>query len=455
MPEEELRTLLLYFDENLDGEITFGEFRVAVMSCGLSISTRQLSTQERVFVTLDDPGSSGLARVLSLFIMGLIVTSVVALVLETVYVDPSHNPDCLADEVEGSAGRTICRVNECGDGDDACVANQLAYCRDCEPAPHPLFAWFEDLIIPVFTAEYLARLLTVHAALCIDSDQLIGATQSAAGVAAFSGWRVGLKRTWKFCTRPLEVFDLLAILPWWIELLMPAGSGSAGASLSALRLLRLVRVTRIFKLGKQAEAFRMFINVLANSLSAMKVLGVFMVLLITLFGSLIFAAEKGEWTVDDDFPHGAFTRPTLDGRDREESPFRSIPFSFWWVIVTVTTVGYGDLYPTTGFGKFIGAVTMLTGILVLALPITVVGANFAHEYEVQEKLNAVYAEEAKENVKVTFSRMVKSKTRRSIRQVRKVLKSPKLAKRTSSFSSPKKNPGAGGAPNPCEGSDDA
>ena len=106
----------------------------------------------------------------------------------------------------------------------------------------------------------------------------------------------------------------------------------------------------------------------------------------------------------------------------------------------------GDLYPTTGFGKFIGAVTMLTGILVLALPITVVGANFAHEYEVQEKLNAVYAEEAKENVKVTFSRMLKSKTRRSIRQVRKVLKSPKLAKRTSSFSSPKKNPGAGGAP---------
>ena len=128
--------------------------------------------------------------------------------LETVYVDPAHNPDCEADDFSGS-GRTICRANECGDGDDACVANQLAYCRDCEPAPHPLFAWFEDLIIPVFTAEYLARLLTVHAALCIDSDQLIGATQSAAGVAAFSGWRVGLKRTWKFCTRPLEVFDLI------------------------------------------------------------------------------------------------------------------------------------------------------------------------------------------------------------------------------------------------------
>ena len=139
------------------------------------------------------------------------------------YVDPAHNPDCEADDFSGS-GRTIA-ANERGDGDDACGANQPVLPR-LPAAPPPLFARFED-IIPVFTAEYLARLLTVHAALCIDSDQLIGATQSARALlrSRAGAWPQARGSS----ARPLEA-DLLAILPWWIELLMPAGSGSVGAS---------------------------------------------------------------------------------------------------------------------------------------------------------------------------------------------------------------------------------
>merc|ERR1719191_2066848 len=110
-----------------------------------------------------------------------------------------------------------------------------------------------------------------------------------------------------------------------------------------------------------------------------------------LFGTLMWFTEAGNWYppghqellnlgITD---RGAFLRdisltttPLLD-----ESPFASILHSFWFVIVTVTTVGYGDMYPTTGAGKLIGTLTILCGIIVLAMPVGVIGANFSQEYD--------------------------------------------------------------------------
>ena len=92
-----------------------------------------------------------------------------------------------------------------------------------------------------------------------------------------------------------------------------------------------------------------------------------------IFGSLLYYAEEGEWNPET----GRFMRPTLDGFSKEPTPFISIPDCFWWVIVTMTTVGYGDVSPTTPFGMTVGVLTMLNGILCLALPITVIGTNFA------------------------------------------------------------------------------
>jgi len=66
----------------------------------------------------------------------------------------------------------------------------------------------------------------------------------------------------------------------------------------------------------------------------------------------------------------------------EESPFESIPAACWWCIVTMTTVGYGDMYPTGWVGKLLGCIVMMCGILVIALPITVIGSNFAVVYKV-------------------------------------------------------------------------
>merc|ERR1719409_2488747 len=63
--------------------------------------------------------------------------------------------------------------------------------------------------------------------------------------------------------------------------------------------------------------------------------------------------------------------------------FQSIPRTFWWALVTMTTVGYGDITPITPLGRFVAVFAMFTGIIIVALPITVIGANFEKQFEKQ------------------------------------------------------------------------
>jgi len=89
-------------------------------------------------------------------------------------------------------------------------------------------------------------------------------------------------------------------------------------------------------------------------------------------------------------------------KEYEQSPFSSIPETFWWSWVTMTTVGYGDMYPTTRMGKTLGMIIMLFGILVIALPITVIGSNFATVYNKQladEEADSVKEEKRREAAK--------------------------------------------------------
>lgn len=121
------------------------------------------------------------------------------------------------------------------------------------------------------------------------------------------------------------------------------------------------------------------------------------------FGSLIYFCESGTWTVNEEYPQGAYLRTSSDGMSLELTPFTSIPASFWWVIVTFTTVGYGDVFPTTVAGRFVGAVTMFAGIITLALPISIVGGSFAEQYgllaEIRSKDEAMAAKKRSNEVK--------------------------------------------------------
>merc|ERR1719387_1581193 len=107
-----------------------------------------------------------------------------------------------------------------------------------------------------------------------------------------------------------------------------------------------------------------------------------------IFATLIFLMERGIWDQDK----GCYVRAgdqfsrygSLDG---ECSPFESVPLAAWWAITTMTTVGYGDTFPITTSGRVIGAITMVIGILCIALPTTVLGVQFSEHFaEVTEEM---------------------------------------------------------------------
>jgi hypothetical protein len=90
------------------------------------------------------------------------------------------------------------------------------------------------------------------------------------------------------------------------------------------------------------------------------------------FSSAIYFVERGEYSTEYD---------TFINASGGVSQFQSIPESMWWCIITMTTVGYGDVVPITGLGKFIATIAALSGILVLAIPITIISTNFNEEYD--------------------------------------------------------------------------
>ena len=207
--------------------------------------------------------------------------------------------------------------------------------------------------------------------------------------------RYGIVRVWHYGTKVLNLIDLVAILPFYLELLFDTGGGGLGV----LRILRLARVFRLFKFGAIQEGVTLLSDVMQVSYPSLRLLGFFGVLGCVLFGSLIFLCELGEWVPpgdDDSIPEGAFVRVNKFGTGKELTPFISIPRSMWWVVTTATTVGYGDLYPTTLLGKVVATVTMLTGILVLALPITIISSNFSDEFDKLQARKEVARQDAAE-----------------------------------------------------------
>ena len=181
----------------------------------------------------------------------------------------------------------------------------------------------------------------------------------------------------RFVFAPLNIVDLLAIIPYYITLIYstaigvapwdPSGQSSFVSATTVLRAVRLFRVFRIFKLGRYSAGMQVFYGALMHSATSLSLLGFLMIITVILFSSVMYLFEgQGDNTLEwCNLPENG-----------DKCEFRTIPTTFWWAIVTMTTVGYGDAVPATMPGKIVAGITMICGIIVIALPISVLGNNF-------------------------------------------------------------------------------
>uniref|UniRef100_A0A3P9KWF5 BTB domain-containing protein n=1 Tax=Oryzias latipes TaxID=8090 RepID=A0A3P9KWF5_ORYLA len=159
----------------------------------------------------------------------------------------------------------------------------------------------------------------------------------------------------------MNIIDFSAILPYFVTLgteLAKTNDSSPGTSLAIIRVIRLVRVFRIFKLSRHSKGLQILGQTLRASMRELGLLIFFLFIGVILFSSAIYFAEADHNTTD----------------------FVSIPHGFWWAVVTMTTVGYGDMYPATVWGKMVGSMCAIAGVLTISLPVPVIVSNFSYFY---------------------------------------------------------------------------
>lgn len=179
----------------------------------------------------------------------------------------------------------------------------------------------EWVITILFTIEYIARIYTV-------------------------------KNPLKYITSFYGVIDLLSTIPKYLSLIF----GGVHA-LAALRALRLLRIFRILKLARYLGASNNLVNALKASRAKISVFLFAVVIVAVILGTIMYLVEG------------------------EENGFTNIPKSVYWCIVTLTTVGFGDIAPQTPLGQFIAALVMILGYGIIAVPTGIVSAEYSNQHK--------------------------------------------------------------------------
>jgi len=186
---------------------------------------------------------------------------------------------------------------------------------------HDIFVALEWIFTIFFTIEYLLRIYCVY-------------------------------QPKKYMTSFFGIVDLLAILPTYLSLFFYGTQ-----YLLVIRTLRLLRVFRIFKLASFLKESSIIMSALKASRPKITVFLTFIILLVTIIGSVMYLVEGGQ----------------------QDSSFTSIPKSIYFAIVTLTTVGYGDISPQTELGQFLAAIVMILGYAVIAVPTGIVSAEMVSQ----------------------------------------------------------------------------
>ena len=193
-----------------------------------------------------------------------------------------------------------------------------------------VFEYVELISVGVFTVEYLLRIWTA-----VEAD----------------GYERPLSGRLRYCLRPMMLIDLLAILPAFLPFL--------GVDLRAFRALRMFRLARIAKLGRYTLALKVIQRVFVYKKEELVTTLAFLTLLLLFASSVLYLAEH----------------------EAQPEAFGNIPRAMWWGVATLTTVGYGDVYPVTIAGKILGAAIAILGIGMFALPTGILGAAFVEEVQ--------------------------------------------------------------------------
>ena len=148
------------------------------------------------------------------------------------------------------------------------------------------------------------------------------------------------------------IVDLLATLPLYLSFLLPSAK-----YMFILRTFRLIRIFRVLKLFVFINEGYLLMESIKRSLNKILVYFLFVIVLVTIIGTLMFMVEGGQ-------PNTQFT---------------DIPSSIYWAIVTLTTVGYGDITPVTIVGRFLSGIVMILGYTIIAVPTCIVSATMIDE----------------------------------------------------------------------------
>uniref|UniRef100_H2ZWY7 Delayed-rectifier potassium channel regulatory subunit KCNS1 n=2 Tax=Latimeria chalumnae TaxID=7897 RepID=H2ZWY7_LATCH len=172
----------------------------------------------------------------------------------------------------------------------------------------------------------------------------------------------------KFFAHPLNLIDILSIMPFYFTLFLDLvlGSDSELEDLGkVVQVLRLMRIFRVLKLARHSTGLRSLGATLKHSYREVGILLLYLAVGVSVFSGMAYTAEN-----------------------EEESGFDTLPACWWWGTVSMTTVGYGDVVPVTIAGKLAASGCILGGILVVALPITIIFNKFSHFYRRQKALEA-------------------------------------------------------------------